>query len=113
MVQVLQTISLCLGIASSTFALLFLLSDKFRGIFLRSKKQKEQEKEAEAEQKETDKCLLRDAILTNYRMHKDVKEWTSDDYENFEHLYNQYKKLGGNSFVDKLWKNVQTWKIIW
>lgn len=106
--QVLQTISLCFGIVSSAFTLLFLLSDKFRGIVLKVRKQKE----TEAEQRETDKCLLRDAILTNYRMHKDAKEWTSDDYENFEHLYNQYKKLGGNSFVDKLWKNVQGWKII-
>lgn len=106
--QVLQTISLCFGIASSTFTLLFLLSDKFRGIVLKVRKQKE----TEAEQKETDKCLLRDAILTNYRAHKDAKEWTIDDYENLKHLYKQYKKLDGNSFVDKLWKNVQSWKII-
>ena len=108
---VLQSVSIILGIFSTLFTLIFLLSDKARARFSKSKKQKEEEKKKEAEQRDTDKCLLRDAILSNYREHKERREWTSDDYENFCHLYEQYKKLGGNSFVDKLWKNVQTWKI--
>lgn len=33
------------------------------------------------------------------------------EYENLERLYKQYKKLGGNSFVDKVWNEVQEWKI--
>ena len=28
-----------------------------------------------------------------------------------EQLYMQYKKLKGNSFVDKIWNEVQTWTI--
>ena len=103
--EILQIISITLGIIMTTLSLLTMCSEKFRDTVLKSKKRRE-------EQLETDKCLLRNAILTNYKAHKDKKEWCSDDYENFEHLYKQYKKLGGNSFVDKLWKEVQTWKII-
>ena len=121
--EVLQIISLSLGIIMTGFSLLTVLSEGFRERMLKSKakreleaKQEEERKalenEREERQRNTDKCLLRDAILTNYRIHKADKEWEIDDYENFEHLYEQYKALGGNSFVDKLWRNVQTWKII-
>lgn len=105
--ETLQIISLSLGIIMTGFSLLTLFSEKFRDKILKSKDKKQKEEDRE----ETDRCLLRNAILANYRIHKDVKEWTVDDYENFKHLYEQYKKLNGNSFVDKLWKNVQTWKI--
>lgn len=105
--ETLQIISLSLGIIMTGFSLLTLFSEKFRDKILKSKDKKQKEEERE----ETDRCLLRNAILANYRIHKDAKEWTVDDYENFKHLYEQYKKLNGNSFVDKLWKNVQTWKI--
>ena len=109
--ETLQIISLSLGIVMTGFSLLTLFSEKFRDKILKSKDKKQQEQDREEQQKETDRCLLRDAILANYRIHKDAKEWTVDDYENFKHLYEQYKKLNGNSFVDKLWKIVQTWKI--
>ena len=100
-----------MGIVSTSVTLLLLLNDKFRNFILKSKSQKRKEAEAEAEQKETDKCLLRDAILTNYKNYKNVKEIDIDSFENIEHLYNQYKKLGGNSFVDKVWEEVKRWKI--
>ena len=111
--EVLQIISLSIGIVTGSFSFLLLVSEKFRNLILKSKKQKTAEKERIDEQKETDKCLLRDAILTNYKASKDVKKIDRDGYENIEHLYNQYKKLGGNSFVDKLWREIQTWEIIW
>ncbi len=105
MTETLQIISLMVGIISGSTTLLILVCKPFRNWLLKAKSDRE-------DRTETDKCLLRDAILTNYRAHKDTQEWTADDYENFEHLYKQYKKLKGNSFVDKLWNKVQSWKII-
>mgnify|MGYP003297251069 CR=1 FL=1 len=34
------------------------------------------------------------------------------EYENFVLLYEAYKALKGNSFIDKIYKEVQTWKVI-
>lgn len=109
--ETLQLISLSLGILMTTLSLLTVCSEKFRDKILKSKDKKQKDEEREEQQRETDRCLLRNAILANYRVHKDVKEWTVDDYENFKHLYEQYKKLDGNSFVEKLWNIVQAWKI--
>ena len=34
------------------------------------------------------------------------------ELENFIHLYKAYKALRGNSFVDKIYKEVMTWKVV-
>ena len=109
--ETLQIISLSLGIVLTVFNLAILLSKKFRGIIRKIILKKEEVGLRDEEQRETDRCLLRNAILMNYKAYKDLKSWTVDDYENFKHMYTQYKKLKGNSFVDKLWKAVQSWEI--
>ncbi len=111
--EVLQIISLSFGIVSSGFTLLLLISDRFRQLILKNKKQKEAEEAHEENQRETDKCLLRDAFMANYRYYKAEKKIDHDGYKNMEHIYNQYKKLGGNSFVDRLWEEeVRHWSIV-
>ena len=33
-------------------------------------------------------------------------------FENFVKLYNAYKALGGNSFIDKIYEEIKTWEVI-
>lgn len=58
------------------------------------------------------KCLLRSEMLQIYYRHKDTGKIRQYEYENFIELYNGYKSLGGNSFIEKIYKEVQTWEII-
>lgn len=58
------------------------------------------------------KCLLRSEMLRIYYRHKDSQEIRQYEYENFVYLYEAYKKLKGNSFIDKIYTEVKKWKII-
>jgi hypothetical protein len=58
------------------------------------------------------KCLLRSDMLHIYYRHKDAEKIRQYEYENFIMLYDAYKALGGNSFIDKIYKEVQTWEVI-
>lgn len=80
-------------------------------MILKAKTDKQRETEREQQQKDTDKCLLRDRITTIYYGHRDKRELYQYEFENCEHLYDQYKKLGGNSFVDKIWNEMKKWTI--
>ena len=46
-----------------------------------------------------------------YYKHYQDRRMRLYEYEDLEKLYMQYKKLKGNSFVDKIWDEVQTWTI--
>lgn len=56
------------------------------------------------------KCLLRSEMLRIYYHNEEKKVLRQYEYENFEKLYKAYKALRGNSFIDKIWKEIQTWK---
>lgn len=58
------------------------------------------------------KCLLRSDMLHIYYRHKDSNEIRQYEYENFVFLYEAYKELGGNSFIDKIYAEVKTWEVI-
>ena len=58
------------------------------------------------------KCQLRNDMLSIYYKHCDTKEIRQYEYENFVMLYEAYKSLGGNSFIDKIYNEVKTWTII-
>ena len=57
------------------------------------------------------KCLLRSEMVRIYYKCKDNRTIRQYEFENFEHLHKAYKALKGNSFIDKVWNEVQTWKI--
>lgn len=57
------------------------------------------------------KCLLRSEILKIYYKGRDNKELEQYEAENFMRLYEAYKNLGGNSFVDEIHEHIVTWKI--
>ena len=58
------------------------------------------------------KCLLRSEMLRIYYRHRDTGEIRQFEYENFVYLYEAYKKLKGNSFIDKIYAEVKKWIII-
>ena len=45
-------------------------------------------------------CQLREGAVSLY------------EFQNFVYEYNAYKALGGNSFIDKIYSDVKTWKVI-
>lgn len=109
--ETLNLIYIFFGIMSVSLNLLIMLVKPFRNWLLGVKKEKIEKEEAEQRQIETDKCLLRDRILEIYYKHHKDCIITYYEYEDIEFMYKQYKKLGGNSFVDKIWNEIQTWDV--
>lgn len=60
--------------------------------------------------KDGQKCMLRSEMLRTYYHNKDGKI-RQYEYENFVLLYESYKALGGNSFIDKIYNEVKTWEV--
>jgi hypothetical protein len=58
------------------------------------------------------RCLLRSEMLRIYYHHREKGEIRQYEYENFVFLYEAYKKLKGNSFIDKIYNEVKTWEVI-
>lgn len=58
------------------------------------------------------KCQLRSEMLKIYYKHQKAEKIRQYEYENFVLLYEAYKALRGNSFIDKIYKEVQKWEII-
>ena len=58
------------------------------------------------------KCQLRSEMLRIYYHHQETKQIRQYEYENFVMLYEAYKALKGNSFIDKIYGEVKTWEIV-
>ena len=58
------------------------------------------------------RCQLRHDMLEIYYHNREQKVIRQYEYENFVMLYEGYKALKGNSFIDRIYKEVQTWEII-
>lgn len=62
---------------------------------------------------EGQKCLLRSEMLRIYYHHQEAKVIRQFEFENFAALYAAYKRLKGNSFADKINKEIATeWKVV-
>ena len=61
--------------------------------------------------KDGQKCLLRSEMLRIYYTHNHDDKIGQYEFENFMMLYNAYKSLGGNSFIDKVKDEVKTWEV--
>ena len=57
------------------------------------------------------KCQLRSEMLRIYYHNRDNKTIRQYEYENFVYLYEAYKALKGNSFIDRIYGEVKTWRI--
>lgn len=58
------------------------------------------------------KCQLRSEMLRIYYHNKSQEVVRQYEYENFVFLYEAYKALKGNSFIDKIYDEVKTWEIV-
>ena len=58
------------------------------------------------------KCLLRSDMLRIYYHNREREKIRQYEYENFVYLYEAYKALKGNSFIDKIYSEVKTWEVI-
>ena len=62
--------------------------------------------------KEGMKCQLRNEMLNIYYHNRETKIIRQYEYENFVMLYDAYKALKGNSFIDKIYQELQEWEIV-
>ncbi len=61
---------------------------------------------------EGQKCLLRTEMLRTYYKHCDTKQIRQYELENFIYMYEAYKALGGNSFIEQIYHEVLSWHVI-
>ena len=58
------------------------------------------------------KCLMRTDMLQIYYHNREKRVIRQYEYENFVMLYEAYKALKGNSFIDKIYEEVHEWEIV-
>lgn len=58
------------------------------------------------------KCQLRSDMLLIYYHNREKKTIREYEYKNFVECYEAYKALKGNSFIDKIYREVQAWEIL-
>lgn len=61
---------------------------------------------------EGQRCLLRSDMLKIYYANREKKTIRQYEYESFVLLFNAYKALRGNSFIDKIESEVSSFEII-
>lgn len=62
--------------------------------------------------REGQRCLLRSEIVRIYYRHVNDKQLHEYEYKNLTQCYKAYKALGGNSFIDHIYAEMQEWEII-
>lgn len=61
--------------------------------------------------REGQRCLLRTQITRIYYRNVDNQTLRQFEYENLAACYKAYKQLRGNSFIDHIYGEMQTWTI--
>lgn len=63
--------------------------------------------------REGQKCMLRSEMLRIYYEGKDHDDrLRQHDFENFVLMYKAYKAMKGNSFIDKIYKEVEKMEVV-
>ncbi len=62
--------------------------------------------------REGQRCLMRSEIVRIYYRHVNDKQLHEYEYKNLTQCYKAYKALGGNSFIDHIYAEMQEWEII-
>lgn len=58
------------------------------------------------------RCQLRSEMLQIYYHNRDKKTIRQYEKENFVMLYEAYKALKGNSFIDDIYNEVRKWEVV-
>ena len=56
--------------------------------------------------------MLRADMLATYYKHREEKTIRQYEYENFLYEYKAYKALRGNSFIERIAREVAEWEIV-
>ena len=56
-------------------------------------------------------CQLRREMLDIYYHNREAEKIRQYEYENFVMMYEAYKALGGNSFIDKIYSDIKAWEV--
>lgn len=86
------------------------LNDNFKKIKDRFDETDAKIEQFRQEQKEVNIVLLRHSITQTYENYKEEKEMPKLLYQSSLNLYDQYHRLGGNSFVTEEVEEMRTWK---
>lgn len=62
--------------------------------------------------REGQRCLLRSDIVRTYYRHHDDETLREYEYKNMDQCYKAYNALGGNSFIDHIYNEMQKWEIV-
>jgi hypothetical protein len=65
----------------------------------------------QAKIREGQKCQLRADMLRTYHKNKDARKLRQYEAENFVMMYQAYKAMGGNSFIDEIYEHVTKWDV--
>lgn len=57
------------------------------------------------------KCMLRASMLNTYYKNNGEDKWRQYEAENFGYMFEAYKALGGNSFIDNIHEEVKRWEV--
>ena len=63
-------------------------------------------KEKDTRQEEALKCLLRSNITSKYYVYSELGEIPYYEKENIDRMFEQYKMMGGNSYVDTIVREI-------
>ena len=60
---------------------------------------------------EGQKCQLLTDMMRTYYKNRDAKKLRQYEAENFVKMYQAYKAMGGNSFIDEIYNHVTQWDV--
>lgn len=63
-------------------------------------------KSKDSRQEEALKCLLRSNITSKYYVYSELKEIPYYEKENIDRMFEQYRNMGGNSYVEQIVKEI-------
>ena len=61
--------------------------------------------------KQGSKDVLRQKIMSIYHQYKDPRQFPIYEKEALDELYKDYKKEGGNSYIDKYYSRMSRWEV--
>ena len=65
-------------------------------------------KQRDSRQEEALKCLLRSNITSKYYVYSEMKQIPYYEKENIDRMFEQYKNMGGNSYVDTIVREINS-----
>ena len=63
-------------------------------------------KQRDNTQEEALKCLLRSSITSKYYVYSELKTIPLYEKENLNYMYEQYKAMGGNSYINEIMEEI-------